>query len=141
MLFSHPELNLYQDEASHIPDDIEALSPLRKFLPKGKDKGEISVISYRMGMDSCYSKGTDKKEVLLFYEITCKDNYYIGETVWLHKKRLRVCSKKGILQKGLIYFSYILATDSWICLLILNYRFFQHFLLCKIHKNRIRRVF
>ena len=34
MLFSHPELNLYQDEASHIPDDIEALSPLRKFLGK-----------------------------------------------------------------------------------------------------------
>jgi len=103
---SHQNTCIYSDTTDSMPKLIYG-------LPKGKERGEISVCSYRMGMESHYRKGTDKKENLLFYDIACKDNYDIGDTVWLHGKKLRVCSKKGILQKGLMYFNYILSTDSW----------------------------
>lgn len=88
------------------PDINDSRPRLSYGLPEGRDKGEISPGIYQMG--------TNSKDALQFYEITCGDNYYIGDTVWFDKKRLKVCSKKGILQKGLIYFSYVLAAGSWI---------------------------
>lgn len=96
------------------PDTTDSKPRLTYGFPKGKDKGEIFVSGYRMGMDSFYDKKTDKRESLQFYEIKCGNNYSIGDTVWLHQKKLRVCSKRGTLQNGLIYFSYILAADSGI---------------------------
>ena len=95
------------------PDIAEPAPRIYYGLRKGEDRGELSVNNYQMGMESYFNKKTSKKDALLFYEITCGEDYNIGDCVLFNRTKLRVCTKKGTLEKGLLYFTYILAKEAW----------------------------